>query len=555
MNAFCLVIGIFTALFSVGICYYTFRKNRSPRYYLYEMQENELQENLGRIKGNHFEIVVNGKTANFYKDIDNNEWHGEDEKKSLENNKIEFEGKTFVIESKIERKIENDVIPFFIIYMILFFASIFALSSGNDSEGNDITIIADESHVSQEATLGSEEIEGFQDNKELNNLDKYNLAIQYFDNKEYDTAKQLFEELDYYEDSRAYLEEIEREQLVQLTGNTYNVACDLLKNKEYQKALENFNLILGYKDSTEKAETCKRFILSHVLSGGIKNSFGITQDGKVLTAGDNSFNQCNVEHWANIVSIDGYGEYTIGLTKDGIVNVAGNLSESEQETISTWDHIIDVAAGDLYVVALKSDGTVAAAGHNGDGQCDVEGWENVVDIDAGWRFTVGLTKSGELLFAGVLSDSMEEDYLKTKDKWKDVVKIAASGGDPSRDDRGKGHVVGLTSDGHVVAIGDNSKGQCNVGGEGWENIIAVAAGDWYTVALTQDGRVLVTGENISGSKYIEQEKIDSWENIQDIAAGYGQILVVKSDGYVDAMGFDDDDKYTKAIAWTEKIRQ
>ena len=399
------------------------------------------------------------------------------------------------------------------------------------------------------------DIEDFQDSKEQIQLAKYKLAIQYFENKDYDAAKQLFKDLNNYEDSKIYLERIDREQLVQLTENTYDLACNLLENKEYKMALENFSLILGYEDSEEKVEICKRYMLAHVISGGILNSFGITKDEKVLVAGDNSYNQGNVALWENIVSIDGYGEYTIGLTKYGTVNVAGNLSEAQKEIISTWENIIDVAAGDLYVVVLKSDGTVASVGHNGDGQCDVEDWENVVDIDAGWRFTVGLTQDGELLFTGRIPNKMKEDYLNTKDKWKDVVAIVASGGDPTHDDRGSGHVVGLTSDGHVIAIGDNSKGQCDVNGEDWEHIVAIAAGDWYTVALTEEGKVLINGENVSGSKYIEQEKIDTWEHIQDIAAGYGQTLVVKSDGHVDAMGFDDWGKYSEAIAWIEEITQ
>ncbi len=397
------------------------------------------------------------------------------------------------------------------------------------------------------------EIPDFEDSKEQIQLAKYNLAIQYFDNKDYDTSKQLFNELNGYECSEKYLDEISREQLIQLTEHTYNKACNFLENKEYEKSLENFNLILGYEDSNKKAESCKRFILAHNVSGGVLNSFGITKDGKVLVAGDNSYNQGNVDLWENIVSIDGYGEYTIGLTEQGTVNVAGNLSEVHQDFVSTWEHIIDVASGDLYVVALKNNGTVVATGHNGDGQCNVEDWKDIVDIDAGWRFTVGLTQDGELLFTGKIPDDMEKGYLNTKDKWKDVVKIAASGGDPIHDDRGKGHVVGLTSNGHVIAIGDNSKGQCNI--EDWENIIAIAAGDWYTVALTDEGKVLITGENEKGSKYIEQEKIDNWEKIQEIAAGYGQTLVVKNDRFVDVMGFDDYSKGSDVIDWAEEIRK
>ncbi len=395
----------------------------------------------------------------------------------------------------------------------------------------------------------------FKDSEEQIQVAKYELAIELYENNEYDAAKQTFLELEDYKESLYYVEAIEKKQLLLLTENMYNEACDLLENKHYEKALDKFNLVLGYKDSNENAEICKRHILSHHISGGILNSFGISEKGKVLFAGSNSLGQCNVELWENIVSIDCYGECTIGLKEDGMVNVAGNLSKANQEIASNWDHIIDVAAGDLYVAVLKNDGTVEAIGHNADGQCNVETWEKVIDIDCGWRLTVGLTQEGELLFTGIVSNKMKEDYSATKEEWKDVVKIAVSGGEPKRDDRGKGHVVGLTSDGYVIAIGDNSKGQCEVYGEEWKNIVAIAAGDWYTVALTQEGKVLVTGKNESGNKYIDPEKLNVWENIQDIAAGYGQILVVKSDGYVDTMGFDNDDKCSDTLKWTEKIKQ
>jgi len=41
------------------------------------------------------------------------------------------------------------------------------------------------------------------------------------------------------------------------------------------------------------------------------------------------------------------------------------------------------------------------------------------------------------------------------------------------------HIVGLKSDGTVVAMGDNNDRQCNVGN--WTGIIQVAAGCLHTV--------------------------------------------------------------------------
>jgi alpha-tubulin suppressor-like RCC1 family protein len=51
--------------------------------------------------------------------------------------------------------------------------------------------------------------------------------------------------------------------------------------------------------------------------------------------------------------------------------------------------------------------------------------------------------------------------------------------------------VGLKSDGTVVAVGENSLGQCNVGD--WTNITQVAAGIAHTVGLRDDGTVVAAG--------------------------------------------------------------
>lgn len=412
----------------------------------------------------------------------------------------------------------------------------------------------------EEAIERFEVIEDFEDSNDQIKEANYQLAIQYFDNKEYDRSKQLFKELSKYGDSETYLDMIDREQLMQLTESTYNIACDLLEKKDYVNALENFNLILGHKDSLEKAELCQRFVLSHVIAGGIYNSFAVSDDEEVLFAGYNYNKQCNVDSWENIVSVDGYGVCTLGLTENGNVKVTGDTSEMNLDDVAAWDHIIDIAVGQNFIVALKYDGTVVSDGHKTNERCNVADWKNVVDIDAGWSFTVGLTRDGELLFTGVVPQEMKDDYANTKEEWKDVVKIVASGGDPYHDDRGKGHIVGLKSDGTVIAIGDKSQGQCDVNDEDWkqEKIIDIAAGDWYTVGLTEGGKILITGKNKSGRKYIEQEKIDEWEQeeIIDIAAGYGQTLVLKDDGSIDAIWFQDEERLSNDVSnWEKRIKR
>ncbi len=72
---------------------------------------------------------------------------------------------------------------------------------------------------------------------------------------------------------------------------------------------------------------------------------------------------------------------------------------------------------------------------------------------------------------------------------------------------GSYHTVGLTMFGDVLAAGDNSHGQCNVGG--WRDIVAVAAGSTHTLGLCADGTVVSAGNNAVG-----QADVGSWSRVQ-----------------------------------------
>ena len=65
------------------------------------------------------------------------------------------------------------------------------------------------------------------------------------------------------------------------------------------------------------------------------------------------------------------------------------------------------------------------------------------------------------------------------------------------------HTVGLKSDGTVVAVGNNSHGQLDVGS--WSGIVQVAAGVDHTVGLKSDGTVVAVGYNRYG-----QLNVGSW---------------------------------------------
>ena len=388
------------------------------------------------------------------------------------------------------------------------------------------------------------QVEGYKDADERMVDTKYCFAIKCYENGDYSNARALFIELDGYSDSNLYLAQIDVQLIEQSQETIYQRAASYYEEKNYTEAIELYKTIINYKDSSELLEECniqlKRESPNNIVAAGIRNSAAITNLNRVNVVGNNSAGQRDVSDWEGIVSVDIYGTLIIGLQEDGNVRVAGKYDNHEIENLAQWYDIVDVAAGEQFVVGLKRDGTVIADGHPSDGQLEVADWKNIIAIDAGSRFTVGLTEDKQLLFAG-FDNGQAEDFENHKDEWREVVNITASGGEKGY--RGGGHTVGLKSDGTLVAVGDNTYGQCDFGDtEKWSDIVKVVAGDWYTVGLKSNGTVVITGNNSPNNMYIDEEILATCTNIVDIAAGYGQTLGLTSEGEIIAFGFNEEDK-------------
>ena len=97
---------------------------------------------------------------------------------------------------------------------------------------------------------------------------------------------------------------------------------------------------------------------------------------------------------------------------------------------------------------------------------------------------------------------------------------------------GSYHSVGLKSEGSLVAVGLNGRGQCNV--TPWGNgFVQIATGDVHTVALKASGTVVAGGSNDNG-----QCNVGSWAGIAQIAAGGYHTLGLRHDGSLIAVGWN-----------------
>ncbi len=138
-------------------------------------------------------------------------------------------------------------------------------------------------------------------------------------------------------------------------------------------------------------ETAWTDIVAIATGGGhytVGHTVGLKANGHVVTVGDNSWGQRQVEHWENIVAIAAGDKHTVGLTTDGKVLVAGDPATTavdENGAIIGWDHIVKIAAGTGYTLGLREDGTVLAVGFDAQGQIpEPQEWTGILVYNA-WK--------------------------------------------------------------------------------------------------------------------------------------------------------------------------
>ncbi len=372
-------------------------------------------------------------------------------------------------------------------------------------------------------------------------------------------ALTAYQELGDYKDSKLKAATISVSQYTEFQEVIFQEALRLFSEQEYRMAINELDKIQDYERAGTLRQDCEKALarlnLAESISVGINFSVAITDTGRVITTDENANWQTGINNWDDIISVSCMDIAIIGLKSDGTVVIATSASNINVDEWQDMD-IISVSSGELYVVGLRSDGKVVSQGHDaGDGQRAVDDWDNITAIATGWRHTVGLRKAEngktEILITGYQSKKQLSQIEQQKELWEDIVAIAAGGG--SGNFHGDGHTVGLKCDGTVVAVGDNTFGQCDVGS--WRDVVAIAAGDWFTAGLTKSGNILITRPS---DKVCEEHNVyigacasSEWTDIVSIAAGCGNIIGIDINGNVHAAGNNNNQQRSKALTWTD----
>lgn len=147
-------------------------------------------------------------------------------------------------------------------------------------------------------------------------------------------------------------------------------------------------------------------------------------------------------------------------------------------------------------------------------------------FDGGYYSVAFVQTDGTVLAYGNYFSSLENDtFFSTNkennvDNWSNIVSISYS----------TTHLLGLKSDGTVIADGYNHYGQLNV--EDWNDIIAISAGEGFSVGLRSDGTLVGVGQNDKG-----QLNFSTWKDVISIGAGYKHTAALTEDGKILSIGY------------------
>ena len=295
----------------------------------------------------------------------------------------------------------------------------------------------------------------------------------------------------------------------------YSKAEKLLASGDYDDAITAFEALGDYKDSADlRNESVYEKATALLASGdydGAITAFEALGDYK------DSANLRNESVYEKATALLASGDY------DGAIaafEALGDYKDSSAMLVESANAKEYAQAEKLLAQGQTAEAAVAfakIAEYEDARERSFELWDTIAareTLAAGLVHTVGLKADGRVVAVGGNSRGQCD-----VSGWRDIVAVAAGGV----------HTIGLKADGTVAAVGWNDDGECDV--SGWRDIVAVAAGGGHTIGLKADGTVVAVGDNEYG-----QCDVSGWRDIVAVAAGWDHTVGLKADGTVVAVG-------------------
>lgn len=246
--------------------------------------------------------------------------------------------------------------------------------------------------------------------------------------------------------------------------------------------------------------------------------------------------------YLNLGEVNRGGVFDYPETYCYYVTKEGKLYENDVEIGSSVSSLGFRDSGDSLVNVLQQNNVISSYNTY---DYKLEKLQDVQDVAVMINCNLALKNDGTIIaFDDYISESSIRDCLE----WKDLVAISAS----------EDHIVGLKSDGTVVATGSNYDGQCDV--ENWTDIVAIYAiqqrghlTSSLTFGIKSDGTVVHTEQEIWCDEFNSGTiEPDSWTDIVALSIADNFAMGLKSDGTVVTCG---QDLYgeTKVSEWTDIV--
>ena len=98
-------------------------------------------------------------------------------------------------------------------------------------------------------------------------------------------------------------------------------------------------------------------------------AYGVTGDGRVLTASSAEGLAPDLSAWENVAELQVKGSYVVARTADGRVLFYAWEGAPAAFDTADWDGVVSICLSGKHLAALRSDGSVLATGDNSFGQC------------------------------------------------------------------------------------------------------------------------------------------------------------------------------------------